>query len=197
MNIAMLDREQLENILLSPPPVEVQPLQCCDSITLDCLPTVTSGPAERSTRIRHVLAAAHELLVRSANAALVGRCLLNSPTLVKNYFKVHFAGAERETFVVVFLDAQMRVIATEELFAGTLQQTSVYPREVVKRALHHNAGGVIFGHPHPSGLCEPSHADERLTQTLKSALSLVDVRVIDHVVVSGENCMSFSECGRL
>ena len=115
MNLSMLDREQLEDILLNPPRVEVHPLQCSDSITLDCLPT---GPAERSTRIRHVLAAAHELLVRSANAALVGRCLLDSPTLVKNYFKVHFAGAERETFVVVFLDSQMRVIATEELFAG-------------------------------------------------------------------------------
>ena len=153
MNLSMLDREQLEDILLNPPRVEVNPLQCSDSITLDCLPT---GPAERPTRIRHVLAAAHELLVRSANTALAGRCVLDSPTLVTNYFTVHFAGAERETFVVVFLDAQMRVIATEELFAGTLQQTSVYPREVVKRALHHNAGGVIFGHPHPSGQCEPS-----------------------------------------
>ena len=102
MNLSMLDREQLEDILLNPPRVEVNPLQCSDSITLDCLPT---GPAERSTRIRHVLAAAHELLVRSANAALVGRCVLDSPTLVKNYFKVHFAGAERETFVVVFLDS--------------------------------------------------------------------------------------------
>ncbi|MGK2883665.1 MAG: JAB domain-containing protein [Rhodococcus sp. (in: high G+C Gram-positive bacteria)] len=190
----MLDREQLEDILLNPPRVEVHPLQCSDSITLDCLPT---GPAERPTRIRHVLAAAHELLVRSANTALVGRCLLDSPTLVKNYFKVHFAGAERETFVVVFLDSQMRVIATEELFAGTLQQTSVYPREVVKRALHHNAGGVIFGHPHPSGQCEPSRADEFLTQTLKSALSLVDVRVLDHMVVSGSTCTSFAERGLL
>ena len=108
-----------------------------------------------------------------------------------------FAGAERETFVVVFLDSQMRVIATEELFAGTLQQTSVYPREVVKRALHHNAGGVIFGHPHPSGQCEPSRADEFLTQTLKSALSLVDVRVLDHMVVSGSTCTSFAERGLL
>ena len=194
MNLSMLDREQLEDILLNPPRVEVHPLQCSDSITLDCLPT---GPAERSTRIRHVLAAAHELLVRSANTALVGRCLLDSPTLVKNYFTVHFAGAERETFVVVFLDSQMRVIATEELFAGTLQQTSVYPREVVKRALHHNAGGVIFGHPHPSGQCEPSRADEFLTQTLKSALSLVDVRVLDHMVVSGSTCTSFAERGLL
>lgn len=194
MNLSMLDREQLEDILLNPPRVQVHPLHCSDSITLDGLP---SGTAERSTRIRHVLAAAHELLVRSANAALVGRCVLDSPDLVKNYFKVHFAGVERETFVVVFLDTQLRVIAAEELFAGTLQQTSVYPREVVKRALHHNAGGVIFGHPHPSGRCEPSRADEYLTHSLKHALSLLDIRVVDHIVVSGANCTSFAETGLL
>ena len=194
MNLTMLDREQLEEILLDPPRVEAQPLQCSDCITLDCLP---SGPAERSTRIRHVLAAAHELLVRSANAALVGRKVLDSPALVKDYFKVHFAGAERETFVVIFLDSQMRVIASEELFAGTLTQTSVYPREVVKRALRHNAGGVIFGHPHPSGQPEPSRADEFLTQTLRSALNLVDVRVLDHMVVAGSQCVSFAERGLL
>ena len=152
-------------------------------------------PAERTTRIRHVLAAAHELLVRVANTALIGRSVLNSPTVVKDYFKVHFAGAERESFVVVFLDSQMRVIASEELFAGTLTQTSVYPREVVKRALHHNAAAAIFGHPHPSGQPEPSRADELLTQTLKSALSLVDVRVVDHIVVAGSNCVSFAEKG--
>ena len=194
MNLTMLDREQLEDILLDPPRVEAQPLQCSDCITLDCLP---SGPAERTTRIRHVLAAAHELLVRSANTALIGRKVLDSPTLVKDYFKVHFAGAERETFVVIFLDSQMRVIASEELFAGTLTQTSVYPREVVKRALHHNAGAVLFGHPHPSGQPEPSRADEFLTQTLRSALNLVDVRVLDHMVVAGSQCVSFAEKGLL
>jgi len=194
MNLTLLDREQLEDILLDPPASEVQPLQCSDCITLDCLP---SGPAERTTRIRHVLAAAHELLVRSANTALIGRKVLDSPTLVKDYFKVHFAGAERETFVVIFLDSQMRVIASEELFAGTLTQTSVYPREVVKRALHHNAGAVLFGHPHPSGQPEPSRADEFLTQTLKSALNLVDVRVLDHMVIAGSQCVSFAERGLL
>jgi DNA repair protein RadC len=194
MNLNMLDREQLEHMLLNPPGVEAQALQCSECITLDCLPC---GQAERTTRIRHVLAAAHELLVRSANTALAGRCLLNSPSLVQNYFKVHFAGAERETFVVVFLDTYMRVIASEELFAGTLTQTSVYPREVVKRALHHNAAGVILGHPHPSGVPEPSRADELLTQTLKSALDLVDVRVVDHLVVAGSQCVSFAQRGLL
>ena len=194
MNLTMLDREQLEDILLNPPRVEVHPLQCSDCITLDCLPP---GPTERITRIRHVLAAAHELLVRVANTALVGRSVLDSPAVVKDYFNVHFAGAERETFVVIFLDSQMRVIASEELFAGTLTQTSVYPREVVKRALHHNAGAVLFGHPHPSGQPEPSRADEFLTQTLKSALNLVDVRVLDHMVIAGSQCVSFVERGLL
>ena len=194
MNLTLLDREQLEDILLDPPRVEVQPLQCSDCITLDCLP---AGPAERTTRIRHVLAAAHELLVRVANTALIGRSVLDSPTLVKDYFKIHFAGAERETFVVIFLDSQMRVIASEELFAGTLTMTSVYPREVVKRALHHNVGAVLFGHPHPRGQPEPSRADEFLTQTLRAALNLVDVRVLDHMVIAGTQCVSFAERGLL
>ncbi len=194
MNLSMLDREQLEDILLDPPRVEGQPLQCSDCITLDCLPP---GVTERSTRIRHALAAAHELLVRAANRYLAGRSVLDSPTLVKDYFKIHFAGAERETFVAIFLDSQMRVIACEELFTGTLTQTSVYPREVVKRALHHNAGAVLFGHPHPSGQPEPSRADEFLTQTLKAALGLVDVRVLDHMVVAGAQCTSFAERGLL
>ena len=192
MNVSMLDREQLEDIILNPPQVEAQPLQCSDCITLDCLPPRAT---ERSIRIRHVLAAAHELLIRAANRSLTGRSVLSSPTLVKDYFRVHFAGCERESFVVIFLDAQMGVIASEELFTGTLTQTSVYPREVVKRALHHNAGGVICGHPHPSGHPEPSRADELLTQTLKAALSLVDVRVLDHIVVAGSQCVSFAERG--
>ena len=195
MNLTMLDREQLEDILLNPPRVEVQPLQCSDCITLDCLPC---GPAERTTRIRHVLAAAHELLVRSASAALVGRKVLDSPTLVKDYFKVHFAGAERETFVVIFLDSQMRVIASEELFAGTLTQTSVYPREVVKAALAHNAAAVILAHNHPSGVAEPSPADEMLTRSLKAALAMVDVKVLDHFIVAGNGMpLSFAERGLL
>src|SRR5512146_964267 len=97
--------------------------------------------------------------------------------------------------MAVFLDAQHRVIASEELFNGTLTQTSVYPREVVKRALHHNAAAVIFAHNHPSGLAEPSRADEVLTQTLKQALALVDVKVLDHFIVGGGTAMSFAERG--
>lgn len=104
---------------------------------------------------------------------------------------------EREVFVVLFLDAQNRVQAQETLFEGTLTQTSVYPREVVKRALHHNAASVIFAHNHPSGIAEQSRADELITQALKKALDLVDIRVLDHFIVAGHQTMSFAERGLL
>ncbi len=100
-------------------------------------------------------------------------------------------------FVSLFLDAQNRVVGIEELFRGTLTQTSVYPREVVKRALAHNAGAVFFAPTHPSGVAEPSHADETLTQALKQALALVDVRVLDHFIVAGTGVLSFAERGLL
>ena len=100
-------------------------------------------------------------------------------------------------FVGIFLDARNRTIATEELFTGTLTQASVYPREVVKRALHHNAGALIFAHNHPSGVAEPSRADEALTQALKQSLALVDVRVLDHFVIGAAAAMSFAERGLL
>jgi DNA repair protein RadC len=104
---------------------------------------------------------------------------------------------EHEAFVVVFLTAQNRVIAAEELFRGTLTQTSVYPREIVKAALQHNAAAVILAHNHPSGAAEPSRADELLTQTLKQALALVDVKVLDHFIVTAASVMSFTERGLL
>jgi DNA repair protein RadC len=122
---------------------------------------------------------------------------LSSPSAVRDFLRLHFRGHEAEAFVVVLLDAQHRVIATEELFRGTLTQTSVYPREVVKCALKHNAAAVIFSHNHPSGIAEPSHADEILTRSLKSALALIDVQVLDHFIVAGERGMSFAERGLL
>ena len=122
---------------------------------------------------------------------------LNSPGAVRDYLKLHFARREYESFVAIFLDAQNRVIEVEELFRGTLAQSSVYPREVVKAALHHNAGAVIFSHNHPSGLAEPSRADESLTTALKQALALVDVRVLDHFIVAGVEVLSFAERGLL
>ena len=122
---------------------------------------------------------------------------LSSPEKVSDYLRLKLSGQEREVFVVLFLDAQNRVQAQETLFEGTLTQTSVYPREVVKRALHHNAASVIFAHNHPSGIAEQSRADELITQALKKALDLVDIRVLDHFIVAGHQTMSFAERGLL
>lgn len=120
---------------------------------------------------------------------------LNSPRAVRDYLQLLLGARQQEVFLVLFLDTQHRVIAAEELFHGTLGQTSVYPREVVKRALALNAAAVILAHNHPSGVAEPSQSDRLLTDALKQALSLVDVRVLDHFVVAfGQTC-SFAEQG--
>lgn len=122
---------------------------------------------------------------------------LNSPTAVKDYLRLTLGGKAYEVFTVLFLDAQNRPLAIEELFRGTLTQTSVYPREVVKRSLHHNAAAVIFAHNHPSGAAEPSNADQMLTQALKNALALIDIRVLDHFIVGSGSVLSFAERGLL
>ncbi len=122
---------------------------------------------------------------------------LNSPSAVRDFLRLMIGDLPHEVFVCLFLDAQNRVLATENLFRGTLTQTSVYPREVVKRALAHNAAGVILAHNHPSGAAEPSQADRWLTDQLKAALAMVDVRVLDHFVVAGRNTASFAERGWL
>lgn len=141
------------------------------------------------------LAAARELVRRWLLEELCREPVLSQPARVREFLRVHFAGQEQESFVSLFLDAQNRLITAEELFRGTLTQTSVYPREIVKRALLWNAAAVIFGHNHPSGVAEPSHADEALTQALKQALALVDVKVLDHFVVAGNVAVSFAERG--
>lgn len=120
---------------------------------------------------------------------------LASPGAVTDYLRLRVGGMEHEVFGVLWLDAQNRLIETEELFRGTLTQASVYPREVVKTALARNAGAAVLYHNHPSGSAEPSRADELLTGTLKTVLALVDVRVIDHFVVTAGTAMSFAERG--
>ena len=122
---------------------------------------------------------------------------LNSPRAVRDYLRLLLGGRGHEVFMALFLDAQNRVLVAEELFRGTLTQTSVYPREIVIRALHHNAAGVILAHNHPSGVAEPSQADRWLTDQLKTALGLVDVKVIDHFIVAGSEGFSFCERGWL
>ncbi|OIR08623.1 hypothetical protein GALL_94170 [mine drainage metagenome] len=122
---------------------------------------------------------------------------LNSPRMVREYLQLLLRARQQEVFVAIFLDAQHRVIVAEEMFHGTLTQTSVYPREVVRQALHHNAAAVIFAHNHPSGVAEPSDSDRLLTDALKQSLLLVDVRVLDHFIVAGAACLSFAEKGML
>ena len=118
-----------------------------------------------------------------------------SPAVVKEYLRAKLAGYEHEVFAVLFLDSQHRLIEYSEMFHGTIDSASVYPREVVKEALRLNAAAVILSHNHPSGNPEPSQADKMLTQRLKDALGLVEVRTLDHVVVAGSNTVSFAEAG--
>lgn len=122
---------------------------------------------------------------------------MSSPQAVKDYLRLEIGTLEHEVFTVIFLDAQHRLLALKEMFRGTVSQTSVYPREVVKEALMLNAAAVVLAHNHPSGCAEPSRADEFLTQSLKAALALVDVRVLDHFVVTVTDVISFAERGFL
>ena len=143
------------------------------------------------------LQAALEMTRRSLGEALAERPLFDSPDAVRDFLRIDLGARPHEVFVALFLDAQHRLLGAEELFRGTLAQTSVYPREVVKRALEINAAAVVFAHNHPSGLAEPSRADELLTQALCSALALVDIRTLDHFIVAGHRVYSFSEHGKL
>lgn len=150
------------------------------------------GPAKRAE-----VAALLEIARRSLRQQLSSAPAFESPQAVKDYLALHLAHLPYELFAVLFLDGQHRLLALEEMFRGTLTQTSVYPREIVKRALALNAGAVILAHNHPSGVAEPSRADEQLTQALKNALQLVDVRVLDHLVVGRGVVVSFAERGLL
>lgn len=143
------------------------------------------------------LQAIFEMSRRALSEELKQKDTLKSPKQVRDYLCLQLGQMPREVFMVLFLDAQNRIQAQEILFEGTLTQTSVYPREVIKRTLYHNAASVIFAHNHPSGIAEQSRSDETLTQALKSALDLVDVRVLDHFVIAGNTIMSFAEQGLL
>lgn len=138
-----------------------------------------------------------EMSRRALSEQLRQRDALSSPQLVREYLCLKLGAEPREQFMVLFLDAQNRVIRHEVMFTGTLTQTSVYPREVVKRALELNAAALILAHNHPSGVAEPSQADQLLTTALKQALALVDMRVLDHFIVAGNTTMSFAERGLL
>jgi DNA repair protein RadC len=143
------------------------------------------------------LQAVVEMTRRALSEEMTERDAMTSPRAVRDYLQLSLGGRPHEVFVTLFLDAQNRLLGVEELFRGTLTQTSVYPREVVKTALRYNAAAVIFAHNHPSGVAEPSRADELLTQTLKQALSLVEIKTLDHFIVAGTRTVSFAERGLL
>ena len=150
------------------------------------------GPAKRAE-----IVAVLELSRRALAQQLRERTVFATPDAVKHYLQLHLAAKPHEVFAVLFLDVQNRLLAMEELFRGTLTQTSVYPREVVLRALHHQASAVVLAHNHPSGTVQPSRADEALTQTLKTTLALIDVRVLDHIIVAPGEALSMVEKGFL
>lgn len=150
------------------------------------------GPAKQAE-----LLAVFELARRALGQQLQQREVFHTPGAIKHFLQLQLAHKNHEVFAVLFLDNQNRLLATEELFRGTLSQTSVYPREVVMRALHHQAAAVVLSHNHPSGSVQPSRADEHLTHTLKAALALVDVRVLDHIIVGQGQALSMAEQGLL
>ena len=174
-------------------------LASCGSLTL-----LLSADRKRISEIPGLGAAKYaqlqavlEMSRRALRETLDRGAALSSPQAVRDYLRLKLQGKQHEVFVAVFLDAQNRVLEVEELFQGTLTQTSVFPREIVKRALYFNAAAVIFAHNHPSGVAEASQADELITHRLRDALALVDIRVLDHLIVGDNSCLSFAERGLL
>ena len=150
------------------------------------------GPAKRAE-----IVAVLELARRALASQLQEKTVFSSPQAIRDYLQLQLGGRDHEIFAVLFLDTSHRLIVLEEMFRGTLTQTSVYPREVVVRALALNAANVVLAHNHPSGIAQPSRADESITQTLKAALALVDVRVLDHFIVTATASVSMAVLGLL
>jgi len=189
MDMSSLSRADLERELLSPPTDGGAARHACDGEACYGTTPVRSDPLARK------LCVARELLMRDLRARMQAGPIMDSPQVVRDWLRLYCAGLEHEVFVVLYLTAQHALIEAVRHFSGTLTQTSVYPREVVKGALARNAAAVVFCHNHPSGHAEPSRADEYLTQTLKASLSMVDVRVMDHLIVAGEHAVSMAERG--
>lgn len=191
MNPSFLSRADLVRELLTPPVWDFNAT----------VPHVGDGEsayqrtAANDSVVSRKLGVARELLLRDLHAQMCTGPIMSTPQVLRDWLRLHCASLEHEVFLVLYLTAQLQLIEAVELFRGTLTQTSVYPRELVKGAISRNAAAVVVAHNHPSGHAEPSHADECLTQTLKSALSLVDVRVVDHMIVAGDTVQSFAERG--
>ena len=168
-----------------------------DPLAANLLATVGVHTTLSEAQLSALLDEAKELLLRRLRRDMSAANIVTSPSALRDWLRLYCANLQHEGFLVLFLDTHLRLIEAEAMFRGTLSQTAVYPREVVKAALARNASAVAFAHNHPAGAAEPSRADEYLTSTLKSALALVDVRVIDHFIVAGDQISSFAERGLL
>jgi len=195
VDLSTISREMLVDELIAANPNPSTPL--ATDGTPRASDTIASTGLEREQRVQQILCIAKELLMRELRRNCEREPMTSSPQALRDWLRLRCADLEHEVFLVVYFDAYLRVLDAEALFRGTLTQTSVYPREIVKAALARNAASVAFAHNHPSGCAEPSRADEALTSTLKSALALVDVRVVDHFIVSGDRIVSFAERGLL
>lgn len=193
LNPDTMSRAELVQVLLGNKHPRLAPsaaLQAGDNEAL-----YQAGTTKRHRLLEHRLQAAREILMRDLRKTLNANPVFQSPRELHDWLQLRCAHLEHEIFLVLYLTVQNRMIEIEEVYRGTLTQTSIYPREIVKGALLRNAAAVVFAHNHPSGSTQPSRADESLTQTLKSALALVDVRVLDHFIVAGEHTVSFAERG--
>lgn len=195
MNLSHLPRADLVRELLSPPIGDVT--EHAPHAADNELIFQGAGTEADNVALDRKLGVARELLLRDLRAQMCTGPVMPSPQALRQWLVLHCANLDHEVFLVLYLSVQNQLIDVEEMFRGTLTQTSVYPREIVKGAIARNAAAVVLAHNHPSGSTDPSRADEALTQTLKSALALVDVRVLDHVIVAGEKTLSFAERGLL
>ncbi len=195
MDLARMPLDLLRAELLREPGHDspCQPGTCHDA----CAPPYAGLQWPPLPLLDYRLAVAREILLRAAYDELIGRDYLGSPTAARDYFRLHFACLQYEVFLVAYLDSQNRVIAVEQAARGTLTAASVYPRELVRQSLQHGAAGILCVHQHPSGNATPSRADEALTGAIKSALLLVDVKLVDHLVFAGGEFVSFAEKGLL
>ena len=193
MNLSTLSRADLVSELLTPPAFA----RVVDTPHVNDAETTYGAADPHDAVLDHKLGVARELLLRDLKARMCSGPVMDSPQTLRDWLRLYCAGLEHEVYLVLYLNANNALIEAVQLFRGTLTQTSVYPRELVKGALEHNAAAIVVAHNHPTGRAEPSRADEFLTQSLKSALSLVDVRVLDHFVVAGDLATSFAERGLL
>lgn len=195
-NFSALSRAELIGALLAPVvPADDPRADQVNDLETPCFGAAAADPETSDALLARKLGVARELLLRGLQTQMSTHPVMQSPQALRDWLRLHCAGLQHEVFIVLFLDSQNRLLSAAEMFRGTLAQTSVYPREVVKSALQRNAAAVVLAHNHPSGSAEPSRADEHLTQTLKSALALVDVRILDHFVVAGDEATSFAERG--